>query len=253
MGWLYADRGWPDDTPSFLRDHLHTFLLATERADRTQRTVRLANDQRRDLHLRTRHHLDIFWPRSTLQCNHFRVNRSNPDHLATYLYLLLHRIEACASAVSVPLSVIHALALAGAPSEALGIASTLPNLGARMGALRIIAGALLRLNRPAKVQEVAERACQVATQIRNENQRASELANIGSILMHAGLLEQAWQAIKLIDESWFRDHRLSDVAASFAADGQPETTQLVASRSRTKTTEPLPLTHWQLGLSMRDT
>jgi tetratricopeptide (TPR) repeat protein len=229
LAWAdqYAEHDWPDETPTFLRDHLHTFVLNSARQDRSRRLLGLVTDKRRDLFQRTRHHLDGFLATINAANQTLAGLPPSPDGFADHLWLLLHRIEATTSADVIPNTVLRALVLTGHSSQVLGIAATLPSLAKRADALTTAAAALGEAREFERAGRVAEQALHVAADLDDEWKRAMALLRVATAFVQGGQLDQASQAAAQaqalavnLDDPGQRAMTFAGVATALARAGQ---------------------------------
>jgi hypothetical protein len=233
----YAEQGWPDETPAFLRDHLHTFLLNTSRPDRTQRLLGLVTNARRDLYQRIRHYLDGFLTTIDATAQALSDQSPSPGQIADYLWLLLHRIEATESVIAIPTSVLRALACTGFATQALGIASTLPTPDNRAHVLVDIAVACAQAGDFANARKTGEQAREAAAEIDDPFQRDLALCRVAVALAQARQPEQARQATATITHLGARASALSEVAVALAQVGQLEQARQAAEQARQAATD----------------
>jgi tetratricopeptide (TPR) repeat protein len=225
-----ADPPWPDETPLFLRDHLHTFILATTRPDRPYLLINLVSDARRELLLRTRHSRGGFLATIDAAALALRADVPSVKQLVGYLWLLGHRIEATAAAVAIPPSVIVALARVGHATEALGIASTLPAPIARTHALLNVASACFEAGDLRHARQAAEQARQAAAEVDTPSERTGVLARAVGVFAQVGQIEQARQiATELDNPSGRVDKMLAWITGTFAEAGDPEKARQMAT------------------------
>jgi hypothetical protein len=225
-----ADPPWPDETPLFLRDHLHTFIFATRRPDRTQLLLSLVSDARRELLVRTRHSRGGFLATIDVAAVALADDVPSVEQLVAYLWLLGHRIEATAAAVAIPISVIAALARVGHASQALSIASTLPAPIARTHALLNVATACFEAGDMYYARQAAEQAWEAAAQVNTLSGRTGVLARTVGVFAQIGELEKARQIAAELDNSSGRaDRMLAWITGTYAEAGEFEKAREIAT------------------------
>jgi DNA-binding SARP family transcriptional activator len=128
LAWAehYEQCSWPDDTPVFLREHVHRFAQAAGGPAAPAILIRLVSDERRAMHLRTERHPATFQDITDAALDALEATSPTPDGLADYFRVLFHNHRTARESELVPLPVLRALVLTGQEARAWGIASTLP-------------------------------------------------------------------------------------------------------------------------------
>lgn len=190
---------WPDSTPIFLRDHLHTFISRSGFSNKAQLLEDLATRSRLWLHIRTKGHVREHLTAVDLAFEAASNKPMRDDALLSCLRIYAHRVDTLPNTAGITGTLLRPIALAGRLNQALEFASTLPQA----------------IDRTSAYLEIAD-----------------TLANRGMNEEARSILKKAAQAVVLVDDSWERTWMIKEVASEFGRIGAADEARRIAMRNR---------------------